>query len=131
MTSKPQQREFARYLVVGGLNTALSFALFVLFELFLRHQLAYTLAYVAGVAVSFVMNSKLVFRTPLSLDRAVKFPMVYVVQYVYGLAAMTVLVDLLRLHSYVAIVIVIVTSVPISYFLSRKALVGNGSPSSD
>jgi putative flippase GtrA len=107
---------------VGGINTAVSFALFALFEQFTRHQFAYTLAYALGIAISFLMNSRLVFGTPLSAGNALRFPLVYGVQYLYGLAAMTILVDVLKLHSYVAIALVIATSVPISFVLSRRLL---------
>jgi putative flippase GtrA len=118
------ERPFVRFVIVGGINTALTLALFVAAEQFMSYHLAYTLSYVAGIAIAFFLNSRYVFHTPLSLDRALRFPLVYLVQYVYGAIVLAVMVERFAIHSFVAILTVVMTSIPLSFVLSRVLLKG-------
>ena len=86
-----------RFIVVGGINTAVTFVLFMSLSLVLPVPAAYTVTYALGIVLSYALNSLFVFRTELSLRTALRFPLVYVVQYLYGLALITVLTGWRRL----------------------------------
>lgn len=120
--------QFVRFVVIGLVNTANGMLLFALLEIFMRHQLAWTLGHAINIVLSFLLNSKFVFRTPVELDRFLKFPILSVVQYFYGLVGLTLLVDWLKVPSSLAIMLVVGTFIPISFLLSRKILTGGLGP---
>jgi putative flippase GtrA len=114
--------EAIRFLLVGGLNTGVTFVLFLALCWVMPAPAAYTATYIAGIALSYVLNSLFVFGTDLSLRTALRFPLVYLVQYLYGLAVVSALTGWLRVPNAAAIAVVIVTSLPLTYVLSRMAL---------
>jgi hypothetical protein len=65
-----------------------------------------------------------VFRTGFALRSALRFPGVYVVQYLYGLAALWLLIEIAQMPSEIAMLLVIVTSVPLTFLLTRYAVSG-------
>ena len=113
---------FFRFLVAGGLNTLITVALFVSLSLFIHPSVAYTISFAAGIVFSYVVSVIFVFKTSLNLRSAFKFPLVYLVQYFYGLAALTVLVSGFQLNPRVAILFVAITSAPLTYILSRRVV---------
>jgi putative flippase GtrA len=113
---------FWRFLVGGAINTGLTYVLFLLLDRVLHHSLAYTLAYLAGIALAYVLATTYVFRTGIELRSALRFPGVYVLQYFYGLAALSLLVDIVRMPSALAMLVMIATSVPLTFLLTRFAV---------
>ena len=77
-------RSFARFLLVGLVTTAASYALFVALELVLPYLIAYAIAYVAGIVLSYLLNTRVVFRVARSWSTFLRFPLVYVFQFVLG-----------------------------------------------
>jgi putative flippase GtrA len=113
---------FLRFLIGGAVNTALTYALFLLLDRFLHHSIAYTIAYLGGILLAYVLAAQFVFRTGFDLRSAVRFPGVYIVQYLYGLAALSLLIDVLRMRSEIAMLLVIATAVPLTFVLSKYAV---------
>ena len=70
--------EFARFLVVGLLNTGVrSYAAYLLAGPFIGYNLALVLAYAVGIVMAYLLNSLFVFRRSLSVGTAVRYPIVY------------------------------------------------------
>jgi len=111
-----------RFIVGGAVNTALTYALYLGLATFLPYQVAYLIAYVAGIGIAYLINSKLVFGTPLSLKRASVYPLVYLVQYVIAAGLLAVLVEFAGLSEKIAPLVVIVAMIPVSYGLNWLAL---------
>jgi putative flippase GtrA len=84
-------------------------------------EIAYTVAYVLGIATSYLINVTFVFRQKKSLRSAIKFPFVYVAQYFLGLALLSAL-TYYGLDSRIAMLLVIIVSVPFTFVLSRFVL---------
>lgn len=114
--------ELLRFVLVGGLNTGVTFVLFMALGWVMPAPAAYTVTYVLGIGLSYALNSLFVFQTDMSVRTALRFPLVYLVQYLYGLAVISVLTGWLHVPNAVAIVVVIVTGIPLTFVLSRRAL---------
>jgi putative flippase GtrA len=114
--------QFIRFLIGGGVNTAVTYVLFLILSAFIHHTAAYSIVYVVGIALSYVINVKLVFRSAPSARSIVTYPVAYGVQYIYGLAALSLLIDYFSLDHSLAMLIVIGTSVPLTFILTRTLL---------
>ena len=114
--------QVGRFVLVGAINVVITYSLFLILSSFLHHAIAYTITYVVGVAFAYAMAVTFVFGTGFNSRSAFRFPFVYVFQYLYGLAALTLLIDGFGLGRQAAICIVIATSLPFTFILSRRAV---------
>ena len=115
-------RSFARFLVVGLVNTAASYSLFIALELVIPYLVAYAIAYVAGIFMSYLTNTRLVFRVARSWSSFLRFPLVYVVQFVMGGSIIVMLVEGFAVGPRVAALIALAVTVPVTYFAAKLAL---------
>ena len=83
------------------------------------YKYAYSLSYVSGILISYTLNTVFVFREFWTWRKLFKFPIVYFVQYVFGLFLITVLVDSLNVDIRLAPLLIVIISIPITYFLSK------------
>lgn len=114
--------EGLRFLAAGAVNTAATYAIYYgLLERF-HYTAAYTIAYVAGILLSYVLNARFVFRVPLSWRGLMAFPLVYAVQYVLGVAVLYAAIEGFGVPRQVALLIVIVVTIPVTFVLSRWVL---------
>jgi putative flippase GtrA len=114
--------QFSRFLVAGAVNTAISYAICFALLGFVPYLVAYTIAYVIGIGMSYLLMTQFVFRTPRRLTTAIRFPLVYVAQYVTGSAVIVLLVEAWNVRPAVAAIIAIVVSLPVSFVASRVVL---------
>jgi putative flippase GtrA len=113
---------FLRFLMVGSFNTAAGYLVYLALLQVLHYQLAYALAYCIGIVVSYALNSRFVFRTRWSWDALLRYPIVYVVQYVAGAALLWILVDRLHLMPALGPLVVAAMLAPFSYLLAGKLI---------
>jgi putative flippase GtrA len=117
-------REFYRFVFWGGVNTLAGYLVYVSLLLFLPYLVSYSVAFLFSIFVSYVLNSKFVFKQELELRKAIKYPLVYVNQYVLGALSLYLLVHFLEINKLVAPLLVIVLTIPVTFFLSRRILRG-------
>ena len=113
---------FIRFLVVGGLNTLLSYALYLLILQFADYTLAYTLSYVSGIFIAYAFNSFFVFRTPFSWQKGIQYPLVYLGQYLLGLGILWIEVTWLNLDERVMPLVNVIILIPITYIFNKWLL---------
>ena len=126
-----EEHEFARFLIAGGINTVVTYFIYVGLVLFLPYPVAYTITTLLGIGFSYFLNARFVFRSRLSLAAAVRYPLVYAVQYVLGLALLFVLVEIAHLSKFYAPIFIVVVSVPVTFVLSRYVIRRDRSTTSD
>lgn len=110
---------FVRFLLVGLTTTATSYLLFVVLLLVVHQQVAYAFAFVAGLAMGYLLNTRWVFAVHHSGPRLVMYPAVYLPQLLLGGAALQWLTDFVGLDPRVAILMVIAGCVPLNYLLMK------------
>lgn len=116
--------EFLRFALIGGVNSAATYLLYLMLLLVLPYMAAYTISYAMGILISYLLNSLFVFRTPLMLKKAVQFPLIYFIQYTFGAVALFILVEVLTLDAKFAPLAVLAISLPVSFGLTRFVLKG-------
>jgi len=115
--------QFARFLFVGLINTGVGYGIYLLLLRWIGYELAYAAAYVVGIVVAYVLNSLFVFRSRLGLRTALRYPLVYLAQYLFGAALLYGMVNWLGFDRRWAALIALFLSVPISFLLNRLVLV--------
>lgn len=113
---------FARFLLVGVANTLIGYALYLAANAWLDYRWAYTVSYASGIGISYALNSWFVFREPLEWGKFLRFPLVYAVQYLVGLGLMWCLVSLWGFPEFLAPLVIVALTVPLTYALSRWIL---------
>jgi len=117
-------KEYVSFLLCGAANTGLTYALYALFLFFVPYKLSYSLAYVCGIVISYYLNSKFVFKQPVTLAKFLKYPAVYIVQYGLGIIILYVCIDILGVSKWLAPIVVIVISLPVTFVISKLIIKG-------
>jgi putative flippase GtrA len=113
-------RSFVRFLFWGALNTLLTYLIYLGALTFVGYGAAYTLTFIVGVVIGYSLYSRFVFRRAFSWKKMVRFPLVYLAQYAFGMSLMWLLIDGLGWNARIAPIAVIILSVPVSYLLTRQ-----------
>ena len=116
------QKEFLRFLLVGGFNTGITYAVYLVLNWFLPYALAYALAYAVGIVFSYLLNSKLVFATTLQWKSFLLFPVVYTIPLLVNLVFLHLLVEMVGFSEQWSPLLVILVSVPLTFVFSRFIL---------
>jgi putative flippase GtrA len=115
-------REFGRFLIAGAINTALTYGLYLILLDPLGYFVAYSVAYVVGIVVSYFLVSRFVFRTSTSLAGFFRYPLVYVAQYLVGTLVLWMCVELAGVGKEIALLASIAATVPVTFAISRLVL---------
>ncbi len=116
---------FFRFIISGGLNTALTYGIYLGLLQLMPYRISYTIAYVSGIAISYALNRSFVFRSHHGLRSILLFPMVYVVQYALGMLLLWLWVEMAGLSDKVGPLVVVAVNLPLTYVLSRFVFMGN------
>ena len=108
-----------RYLLAGVSTTAFSYLLYVLLLWPLPPLPAYVLAYVAGIAWAYTVNSVWVFRGRWRWRGLAAYPLVYLAQALLSFALFALLVGRWGLHPLWAPLVTVVVMLPVGYWAGR------------
>ena len=112
-------REAGRYLVAGGVNTALTYLVYLGLLRVLDFRLAYVLAFIAGIGLSYLLLRHLVFaRRGRSYSQAYVAAS-HVLQLILGLAVVEAWVNWLGLAAWSAPLAAIAVCLPVMFLLQR------------
>ena len=115
-------KSFFKFVIAGAVNTSLSYLLYLLLLEVLSYTLAYSISYCFGIICSYLLNSLYVFNQPLKLSLFLKYPIVYVVQYVLGIFILGLMVEIIGVGPELGMVFVIIISIPVTFMLSKFIL---------
>lgn len=112
-----------RFFLSGGLNTVITYCLYVILLQFMSYQVSYSISYITGIIISYFLNKIFVFRTHRGVRSALLFPLVYVAQYGFGIFLLWLWIDQASLNKAIGPLVVIVLSMPLTYLLTRLVFV--------
>ena len=110
-------KDYVRFLLSGSFNTILSFLLYSAGILLgLHYALANAIAWAIGVAVSFSLNSRFVFRKGYTHKRFVSFVASNIFSLLLSMAILSVLIKLYSLDPILASIVTIPVVVAVNFF---------------
>lgn len=114
---------FKRFLGIGIINTIFAYIIFVILLQFLNYNISYTTSFIATIVLSYFLNTKYVFKQKTSLSKFIKFPLVYIVQYLFGIVVLNILNIHFNISNYINMLIITIVSVPLTFILSKKIII--------
>lgn len=117
------KNKFIKFIGAGVINTIVSYLLYLVLVLFLNYQVSYAIAFIFGIILSFVLNTKYVFEVEQTFKKFILFPLVYLVQYLLGAFMMNFVIEVIGIDKFIAPILVTVCSLPVSYIFSKKILI--------
>ncbi|XZG70788.1 GtrA family protein [Chitinibacteraceae bacterium HSL-7] len=109
---------FARFVISGLVNTGITYALYLMLTRFIDYRVSYGIVYVLGIIFSYWMSVAFVFKKKASLASFLKYPSVYIVQFILNILMLHLLVELAGLSKVFSPLLVLVLTIPVSYVLS-------------
>jgi len=117
-------KEFIRFVLFGGVNTLLGYLIYVILLIFLNYKVSFTITYVSSIFISYYLNSKFVFYRKVSLKKGLMYPSVYLIQYLTCMLLLHFFVEILNLSKFIAPILAVLLTVPVTFFLSRSIIKG-------
>ncbi|AYR22740.1 GtrA family protein [Herbaspirillum rubrisubalbicans] len=108
-----------KYLAAGGLNTGLTYLLYLLLLHVVPYIWAYSLTFVAGIMLGYLLNTFWVFKARPGLHSLLRYPLLYVVNYLFGIGLLWLLVERLKIAETFGPLLVLILSVPVMYILTK------------
>jgi len=123
MSGSGLQGQAARFLLVGGLNVAVSYGIFIALGLVVEPWLSYTAGYLAGLAVVALLTPGFVFGARAGPGRRGAFVAVYAAVYLAGRLVVAIVAPSGLAELLLTSAILLAVTVPLS-FLAGRALFG-------
>jgi putative flippase GtrA len=111
-----------RFVLMGGVNTGLTYGVYLLLLPVLGYSIAYSLAFVAGIGLALLLNAKVVFTTTLQWWQIASYPLIYLVQYLFGLLIVWLAINHLAIGKQVAPLLAIALNIPLTFVLTKLLL---------
>ncbi|MEH6632268.1 MAG: GNAT family N-acetyltransferase [Halopseudomonas aestusnigri] len=122
------KRQIISFVIVGGINTCITLALYWALLLVLDHNWSYALTFIVGVLFSWAANSKTTFESVLNSKKLPAYGLFYLGSYGIGQFALNWSIIDLGFNEHIAIFFVILISLPINFLGSRFILYEKGKP---
>lgn len=86
------------------------------------YRIAYAISFASGILLSYLINTRFVFREQHSLRKLLLFPLVYLVTYLAGAIVLHTAVSGFGINKTIAPLLSICATLPLSYVLTKLVL---------
>jgi putative flippase GtrA len=116
-------QQVCRFILVGGLNTGITYVLYLTLSLAMVPPIAYGIAYITGIGIAFAANGRWVFRSPVTSQRILPYVLMQIMLLIIGTSVSWMLTG--RLPPWLIGITSIATILPLSFisnaiFFRRK-----------
>lgn len=120
--------QFNRFLVSGTVNTALSYAVYLVLLRVTSYELAYIISYILGLGFGYYLNSRWVFFKSSTKLKIALYPIAYLPQLIIGTLLLRLISEGLGVPPSLSAIFVIILSVPINFLAVRWVMHQNYTP---
>jgi putative flippase GtrA len=114
--------EFLRFLLMGGMNTLVAYLIYLILLNWIRYEVAYAIGYATGIVIAYWVSAAFVFRKPMRGRSAIRFPLVYVTQFLVSGGILHVAVEIMHVPHWLAFIVAVGLTIPVTFALSRWVL---------
>jgi putative flippase GtrA len=120
--TKERVRRWGSFLAGGFFNTLLTYAIYLLLNMYVSYQKSYVIAYITGIIFSYLFNAQVVFNVKKSWKGLMAYPLVYVFQYILAALMLSIMVEKLGIPKEIAPLLIVALLLPVTYLLSKTIL---------
>ncbi|MFJ8035867.1 MULTISPECIES: GtrA family protein [unclassified Streptomyces] len=113
------KRQIITFALVGVVNTATYYLLYLLFLGWLPYLAAHVLAFALSMVGSFFLNARFTYRTRPTWRKFLLFPLTNATNFVITTAGVYVIVDVLHAGSRFAPLLASAAAIPVTFVVSR------------
>ncbi|PKW06674.1 Putative flippase GtrA (transmembrane translocase of bactoprenol-linked glucose) [Streptomyces sp. 1222.5] len=113
------KRQIITFALVGVINTATYYCLYLLFLMWLPYLAAHVLAFALSMVGSFFLNARFTYRTRPTWRKFLLFPLTNATNFVITTAGVYVIVDVLHAGSRFAPLLASAAAIPVTFVVSR------------
>ncbi|MEW2626281.1 GtrA family protein [Streptomyces sp. NPDC048106] len=121
-------RQIITFAVIGVLNTAVYYGLYLLFLIRLPYLAAHVLAFALSMAGSFFLNARFTYRVRPTWRKFLLFPLTNAANFVVTTAGVYVIVDVLHAGSRFAPLLASAAAIPVTFLVSRRVMLPGAAP---
>ena len=107
-----------RFIILGVINTILTYFLYLILLFLLPYVWAYSITYLFGLTISYFLSSYWVFKKNIAIKSGMYFLIYHLSNYLVNIMALWIFIDLIGLSEKIAPVITISLLTPIFYLIS-------------
>lgn len=117
-------REFTRFIIVGCLNTATYYFIYLIclhllyFHYFVAHVIGFTISLIG----SFFLNSYFTYQIKPTLAKFIKFPLTQIVNTLASTTILFILIEWLGVNNSFAPLIAVIFTIPITFIMTGRIL---------
>jgi putative flippase GtrA len=116
------RRRIVRFGVVGAVNTATYYGMYLLFRLVLPYLAAHAVAFLLSMVGSFLLNCRFTFDTRPTLRKLLLFPLSNATNLVVTSTGMYVLVGLFGIDDRIAPLLAASLAIPVTFLVAQQVL---------
>jgi putative flippase GtrA len=117
--TRPISGQIITFAVVGVINTATYYGLYLLFLMYLPYLAAHIIAFTLSMIGSFFLNAKFTYRTRPTWRKFLLFPLTNATNFVITTVGVYVIVDVLHAGSRFAPLMASAAAIPVTFVVSR------------
>ena len=124
-------RQFIKFVIIGGINTVSSTALALFLATRLQENLSMALGYIGSLTLAYFLNTYFVFKMKPALARYAKFCLSYIPNFVINNTVFVLLYNIWRLDKYVAVLLTACIGLPVTFVCVKFFAFEKGKPRDD
>ncbi|MEU0053719.1 GtrA family protein [Streptomyces sp. NPDC006309] len=128
MPSRSLPRQIVAFAVVGVVNTATYYGLYLLFLIWLPYLAAHALAFTLSMTGSFFLNARFTYRTRPTWRKFLLFPLTNVTNFLITTAGVYVIADILHAGHRFAPLLASAAAIPVTFVVSRRVMLPGARP---
>ncbi|WP_234531553.1 GtrA family protein [Streptomyces sp. R39] len=117
--TRPISGQIITFALVGVVNTATYYGLYLLFLRYLPYLAAHVFAFLLSMIGSFFLNARFTYRTRPTWRKFLLFPLTNATNFVITTVGVYVIVDVLHVGSHFAPLLASATAIPVTFVVSR------------
>lgn len=112
-------KEFFNFLIVGGINTINGILFAYIYSLFLPVNVGFVLGYITAMTISYVLNSKIVFKENMMFEKYIKFCISYIPNFIIQNIFVLIFYNTLGWNKLLVFVLAAIIGVPVTFIIMK------------
>lgn len=112
-------KQFFSFLIIGGINTINGILFAYMYSLFLAVNVGFVLGYITAMTISYLLNSKIVFKESMMLEKYIKFCISYIPNFIIQNIFVLIFYNTLHWNKLLVFVLAAIIGVPVTFIIMK------------